>query len=133
MAAADLLHLLDLLLLQLGQLRSPLNNPHEVPAQQLTLQPTLSKLVLPHSRVRVLGSSDRWPQQLRKLDPFLRFISLPFSIVELDCDPNEDDDMDHSADITTVVWQWAQVLVTPLEECSEDLALQLSNNKRTTP
>ncbi len=129
MAVADLLHLLDLLLLQLGP---PLSNPHEVPAQQLTLQPTLSNPALPHNRARVRGSSDRWPQQLRKLDPFLRFNSLPFSIIKLDYDPTDDDNMDHSANITTVAWQWAQVLVTPSEECSEDLAPQLSNNKRTT-
>lgn len=83
MAVAALLRLLDLLLLQLGLLLHPLNKLHEVPAQQLTLQPTPSNPVLPLSRVRVLGSSDRWPLQPRKLDPFLSFISLPFSTVKL--------------------------------------------------
>ena len=70
-AVPALLHLLDLLLLQLGLLPRPLNNPHEVPARQLTLQRTPSNLVLLLSRGRVPGSSDRWPLQLRKLDPCL--------------------------------------------------------------
>ena len=60
--------LLDLLLLQLGLLRRPLSNPHEVPAPQPILQPTLNKLALRLSKVRALGSSDRWPLQPRKLD-----------------------------------------------------------------
>lgn len=68
-AVAALLHLLDLLLLQLGLLRCPLNNPHEVPARQLTLQPTPSNLVLLLNRVRVLDSLDRCFLRLRKLDP----------------------------------------------------------------
>lgn len=131
-AVAGLLHLLDLPLLQLGLLRCPLNNHHEVPARPLTLQPTPSNLVLPPNRARVLGSSDRWPLQLRKLDPFLRFISLPFLIVLLDYDSTNGMSMDHNADIIIVVWQWVQVSATLLEECLEGLAPQLSNNKRTT-
>lgn len=75
-AVAALLHLLDLLLPQLGPPRRPLNNPHEVPAPQLTLQPTPSSLVLPPNRGRVLGFLDRWPLQLRKLRPFLCFVSV---------------------------------------------------------
>lgn len=95
MAAAALLHLLDLLLLQLDLLRCLLSNPHEGPARQLTLQLTPSNLVLPLNRARVLGSSDKWPPQL-------------------------------------LVSQWAQVSATPLEECLEGLAPQLSNNHRRT-
>lgn len=71
MAAAALLHLLDLLLLQLDLLRCLLSNPHEGPARQLTLQLTPSNLVLPLNRARVLGSSDKWPPQLRKIAPML--------------------------------------------------------------
>lgn len=70
-AAAALLHLLDLLLLRLDLQRCLLNNPHEVPARQLTLQLTPSILVLPLNRARVLGSLDKWPPQLRKVAPTL--------------------------------------------------------------
>ena len=83
-AVAALLHLLDLLLPQLGPLRRPLNNPHEVPAPQLTLQPTPSSLVLPPNRGRVLGFLDRWLLQLRKLRPFLCFMSLSFPTFKFD-------------------------------------------------
>lgn len=70
-AVAALRHPLDLLLLRLGLLRCPLNNPHEVPAQQHTLQPMPSNLVHLLNRAEVQGSSDKWPLQLRKIDPFL--------------------------------------------------------------
>lgn len=70
-AVAAPLPLLDLLLLRLGLLRRPLNNHHEVPAQQLTLQPIPSNQVLLLNRERVLGSLDKWPLPLRKLNPLL--------------------------------------------------------------
>ena len=70
-AVVALLHLLDLLLLNLGRRRRPLNNLHEVLARQLTLQPIPSNLVLPLNKARAPGSSDRWPLQLRKTDLLL--------------------------------------------------------------
>ena len=81
---AALLPLLDLLLLHLGPLRRPLSKPHEVPAQQLTPQPTLSNLEPPPNKGKVLGSSDKWPLQLRKVRPFLLFTSLPFPLSKFD-------------------------------------------------
>ena len=84
---AALLHLLDLLLPQLGPLRRPLNNPHEVPAPQLTLQPTPNSQVLPPNRVRVLGFLDRWPLQLRKFRPSLCLMSLSFPIFKVNYFP----------------------------------------------
>lgn len=131
MAVAALLHLLDLLLLQLGLLRHPLNNPHEVPPRRLTLQPTPSNLVLPLNRARALAFSDRWLLQLRELNPLLSFISLPFFNFQLVYDFTYYIIIEHKADIMIVVWQWARVSAMPLEECLEGLAPQLSNNKRT--
>lgn len=65
-AVAALLHPLVLLLRQLSLLGRPVNNPQEVPARQLTLQPTPSNLVLPLNKAKALGSSDKCSLQLRK-------------------------------------------------------------------
>ena len=70
-AVAALQLLLDLLLLQLGLLPRPLSNPHEVPALQPILQPMPNKLARWLSKVRALGSSDKWPLQPRKLNSYL--------------------------------------------------------------
>ena len=80
-AVAALRLLLDLLLLQLGLLPRPLSNLHEVPALQPILQQTPNKQTLRLSRVRALGSSDKWPLQPRKLDSYL----LLYFSANLDC------------------------------------------------
>ena len=73
--------LLDLLLLQLGLLALSLSNPHEVPALQHILQQTPNKVALRLSKVRALGSLDKWPLQPRKLDSYL----LLYFSANLDC------------------------------------------------
>ena len=77
-AVPALRHLLDLLLLQLGPLRCPRNNPHEVPALQLILRPIPRNLVLQVNRARAQGSLDRWPLQLRKIEQFPVLIFFTF-------------------------------------------------------
>ena len=130
-AVPALRHLLDLLLLQLGPLRCPHNNPHEVPALQLTLRPIPRNLVLQLNRERAQGSLDRWPRQLRKIEQFLSSSLLPFSIVKLIMALLINFTPDNKTDISAEVWHWAQVSVTPLEECLGGLAPQPNNKQRT--
>ena len=124
--------LLDLLLLQPGPLRCPHNNPHEVPALQLTLPPTARHLVLQLNRARAQGSLDRWLLQLRKIEQFLCSSLLPCSIVKLIMALPTIFAPDQKTNIITVVWHWAQVSVTPSEECLEGLAPQPNHKHRTT-
>ena len=130
-AVPALRHLLDLLLLQLGPLRCPHNNPHEVPALQLTLRPIPHKLVLQVNRARAQGSLDRWPRQLRKIEHFLCSSFLPFSTVKLIVALLTIFTPDNKTNISAVVWHWAQVSVTRSEECLEGPAPQPNNKQRT--
>lgn len=94
-AVAALLHPLVLLLRQLSLLGRPVNNPQEVPARQLTLQPTPSNLVLPLNKAKAPGSSDKCSLQLRKHSSFSR----PFFHFQVGYCP---DILDHKSDIILV-------------------------------
>ena len=131
-AVPALRHLLDPLLLQPGPLRRPHNNPHEVPALQLTLRPIPSNLVLQINRARVQGSLAKWPRQLRKIEQFLSSSLSPFSTVKLIVALLIISTPNHKTNINVEVWHWAQVSVTPSEECLEGLAPRPNNKERTT-